>query len=81
MKCIPKDILEKKYDAEILCNCLQRFGGKVRRSDGLPYPIYQMLCGLLRHSRNYQADAANFLHRKDTRFKKLYTVTRVTWPS
>ena len=71
----PRDILEKKYDAEVLCNCLQRFVGEVRRSDGLPYPpktLYQMLCGLLRHSRNYQADAAIFLDRKDTRFRKLH---------
>ena len=29
----PKDILEKKYDAEILCNCLQKFFGEVRRSE------------------------------------------------
>jgi len=55
-------------------NCLQRFVGEVR-SDGLSFPpktIYQMLCGLLRHSRNYQADATNLLDRKDTRFKKLH---------
>lgn len=65
----PRDVLEKKCDPDVLCNCLQRFVGEVRRSDGTPYPpkmLYQMLCGLLRHSRNHQVDAPNFLDTKDT---------------
>ena len=80
----PHDILERAYDADILCGCLQRFVSEARRSDGSPYPprtIYQILCGLLRYIRNLQIDPPNFLDRTDTKFKKLHNTCDVIFRS
>lgn len=57
-------------------SCLQRFVSKARRVNETSYPpktLYQILCGLLRHSREHQSNPPNFLDRKDARFKKLYS--------
>lgn len=40
-----------------------------------------MLCGILRHSKEYQPDPSNFLDRKDSRFKKLYSTCDVVFRS
>ena len=58
-----------------MCSSLQLFILEARRIDGTKYPaktLYAILCGLLRHSREVQADHVNFLDRKDNRFKKLH---------
>ena len=71
----PLDLMEKEYDPSVISECLQRFVSEARRADGTNYPpktIYQMLCGLLCYSRENQSDPANFLDRKDSRFKKLH---------
>ena len=71
----PSDLFDKPYPIDIMSSCLQRFVSEARRVDGTPYPpktLYQILCGLLRHSRERQSDALNFLDRKDARFKKLH---------
>ena len=76
----PLDLLEKAYDPSIICECLQRFVSEARRANGTNYPpktIYQILCGLLRHSRENQSDPSNFLDRKDSRFKKLHSTCDV----
>lgn len=76
----PSDILEKPYDCDLVCNCLQRFVSEARRADGTEYPpktLYQMLCGMLRHSKECQPDPPNFLDRKDVRFKKLHSTCDV----
>ena len=76
----PLDLLEKEYDPSVISECLQRFVSEARRADGTNYPpktIYQMLCGLLRYSRENQSDPANFLDRKDSRFKKLHATCDV----
>ena len=39
-KIYPDDILERAYDADILCGCLQRFVSEARRSDGSPLKIF-----------------------------------------
>ena len=46
----PTDLFEKKYNTEIICDCLQHFVSEARRADGIEYPhktLYQLLCGLL----------------------------------
>ena len=73
----PDDLLmrEEVYDCDTISGCLQRFVSEARRVDGTPYPpktLYQILCGLLRYSKEHQTDPPNFLDRKDTRFKKLH---------
>ena len=76
----PLDLLEKAYGHSIICECLQRFVSEARRADGTNYPpktIYQILCGLLRYSRENHSDPINFLDRKDTRFKKLHATCDV----
>ena len=76
----PIDLLEKSYDAEVICDCLQRFVTEARQADGTEYPpksLYQLLCGLLRYARQEKPDALNFLDRKDSRFKKLHTTCDV----
>ena len=48
---------------------------EVRREDNTRYhpkTIYQLLSGLLRHSRDVQFMPANFLDRGDTHFKPLH---------
>ena len=63
------------YDCDIISSCLQRFVFEAKRVDGtsyLPKTLYQILCGLLRHSKEVQKDPPNFLDRKDARFKKLH---------
>ena len=68
------DILQKAYPPEILSSCLQRFVSEAKRTDGTSYPpktLYQMLCGLLRYTKECQPDPPNFLDRNDARFKKL----------
>ena len=70
----PRDLLDKPYSPEEICDCLQRFVAEARRGDGTPYPartFYQILCGLSWHSREIQPKPPNFLDRKDARFKKL----------
>ena len=71
----PVDLFDKIYPPDVICNILQKFVTEARRDDGSPYPpktLYQLLCGLLRHSRGVQEDPPNFLDRKDVRFKKLH---------
>ena len=71
----PLDLFDKPYPPGVLCRCLQLFVLEVRRTDGTKYPaksLYQLLCGLLRHSRRVQADPVNFLDRDDPRFKRLH---------
>ena len=80
----PSDILEKPYDCDLVCSCLQRFVSEARRADGTEYSpktIYQMLCGMLRHSKESQLDPLNFLDRKDARFKKLHSICNVVFRS
>ena len=76
----PLDLLEKEYDPSVISECLQRFVSEARRADENNYPpktIYQMLCGLLRYSRENQSDPVNFLDRKVSRFKKLNAICNV----
>ena len=64
----PIDLLDNPYPCNVLCECLQRFVSEARREDGCEYPpktLYQLLCGLLRHTRSVQCDPPNFLDRKD----------------
>ena len=71
----PSDLFDKPYPIDTTISCLQRFVSEARRVDGTSYPpktLYQILCGLLRHSREHQSDPPNFLDRKDVRFKKLH---------
>ncbi len=71
----PFDLFDKTYPPDVICNALQKFVTEARREDGSPYPpktLYQLLCGLLRHSRGVQEDPPNFLDRNDVRFKKLH---------
>ena len=80
----PSDILEKSYDCDILCNCLQHFVSEASRADGTEYPhktLYQILCGILRHFKEYQPDPPSFLDRKDTCFKKLHSTCDVVFRS
>ena len=37
-----------------------------------PSTLYQMLCGLLRHSKDCQLDPPNFLNRQDANFNELH---------
>ena len=72
------------YDCDIISSCLQRFVSKARRVDSTSYPpktLYQILCGLLRHSKEHQRDPPNFLDRKDMRFKKLHGTCDVIFRS
>ena len=58
----------------MLSSCLQRFVSEAKRTDGTSYPpktLYQMLCGLLRYTKECRPDPPNFLDRNDARFKKL----------
>ncbi|MCG8623493.1 MAG: hypothetical protein MJE68_16060, partial [Proteobacteria bacterium] len=62
----PVDLLDKEYPPAVMCSSLQRFILEARRTDGTKYPtktLYAILCGLLRHSREVQADPVNFLDR------------------
>ena len=71
----PIDLFNKTCPPDIICNVLQKFVTEARREDGSPYPpktLYQLLCGLLRHSRGMQENPPNFLDQKDVRFKKLH---------
>jgi hypothetical protein len=71
----PEDLLDKEYPPSVMCNVVQKFITEARREDGSSYPpktLYQLLCGLLRHSRNVQENPPNFLDRQDVRFKKLH---------
>lgn len=71
----PEDLLDKEYPPSVMCNVLQKFITEARREDGSSYPpktLYQLLCGLLRRSRNVQENPPNFLDRQDVRFKKLH---------
>ena len=71
----PLDLLDKEYSCDTLCNHLKRFVAEARRGDGTPYrpkTLYQILCGLLCHSREVQPNVPNFLDRKDLRFKSLH---------
>jgi len=80
----PIDLLNKPYPCDILCECLQQFVSEARREDGREYPprtLYQLLCGLLRHTRNVQRDPPNFLDRKDVRFKNLHGTCDVVFRS
>ena len=57
----PVDILQKPY-ATVVCECLQQFVSEAKRMDGmqyLPKTIYQMLCGLLRYTREFQPNPLN----------------------
>ena len=68
------DLFNKPCPIDVMNICLQRFISEARRVDGMPYPpktLYQILCGLLRYSRERQSNPPNFLDRKDTQFKKL----------
>ena len=65
--------LLKEYPPAVVCSSLQRFILEARRTDGTKYPaktLYAIPCGLLRHSREVQADPLNFLDRKGSRLKK-----------
>ena len=53
---------------------LSRFIVEVRRTDGKPHPassISNLLAGLYRHCREYNADCPNFMNRKDPAFRDL----------
>ena len=80
----PIDLLEKSYDAEVICDCLHHFVTEARRADGTEYPpksLYQLLCGLLRYARQEKSNTLNFSDRKDSRFKKLHVTCDVTFRS
>ena len=50
---------EEVHDCDTISGCLQRFVSEARQVDGIPYPpktLYQIVCGLLRYSREHQAD-------------------------
>ena len=69
----PSDLFESP-SAEKLNYWMSRFVVESRRSDGNPYPsstIYQLLAGLLRHSRLKSKDCPNFLDKSDSRFSEL----------
>ena len=73
----PVDLFNETYPPDVICTVLQKFVTKARREDGSPYPyplktLYQLLCGLLRHSHDVQEDSPNFLDLRDVRFKKLH---------
>ena len=72
----PIDLLEKSYDAEMICDCLQHFITEARRADGTEYPpksLYQLLCGLLRYARQEKPDALIFLWQLKTEMKQGWT--------
>ena len=80
----PIDLLDKLYPCNVLCECLQRFVSEARRADECEYPpktLYQLLCGLLRHTRSAQHDPLNFLDGKDVRFKNLHGTCDVVFHS
>ena len=71
----PSDLFDKPYPIDTMISCLQRFVSEARRVNGTPYPpktLYQILCSLLRHSREHQSNPPNFLDRKDVQLKKLH---------
>ena len=70
----PADLLDKPYSTQTISECLQRFVAEARRADGTCYPprtLFQLLSGLLRHSREVQSNPPNFLDRNDTRLSIL----------
>ena len=79
----PFDLFDKTSPPDVICNTSQKFVTEARREDGSPYPpktLYQLLCGLLRHSHGVQEDPPNFLDQNDARFKKLHgTCDCVFW--
>ena len=65
----PVYLFDKPLSVQIICSCLQRFVLEARREDGTQYPpktIYQLLSGLLQHTREVQFFPANFLDQGDT---------------
>ena len=57
---------------------------KLGEKTGCEYPpktLYQLLCGLLRHTRSVQRDPPNFLDRKDVKFKNLHGTCDVVFRS
>ena len=78
----PRDMFDKPYSVEMISSCLQRFVAEAKRADGTPYPprtLFQLLSGLLRHSKQTQANPPNFLDRKDFRFKQLHGACDATF--
>ena len=66
----------------MISDCLQQFVAEARRADGTCYPprtIFQLLTGLLRHSREVQSNPPNFLDRTDTHFKELHGACDATF--
>ena len=56
----PSDLFDKPYPIDTMSSFLQRFVSEARRVDGIPYSpetLYQILCGLLRHSREHHSDS------------------------
>ena len=78
----PTDLFSKPYSIQMISDCFQQFVAEARRADGtcyLPRTIFQLLTGLLRHSRKVQSNAPNFLDRTDTRFKELHGACDATF--
>ena len=70
----PDDLLQST-DPELLCNWLSQFVAEPRTTQGKPYPpstLYQLLAGLLRHMRDQNSEAPDFLDKGDLRFKPLH---------
>ena len=58
-----------------LNNQLSKFVVETRKSNGEHYPpatLDQLLCGILRHMRNQNLAAPNFVDKKDSRFRRLH---------
>ena len=58
LEVFPSDLFDKPYPVDTMISCLQRFVSEARRVDGMPYPpktLFQILCSLLRHSREHQS--------------------------
>ena len=78
----PADLLDKPYSTQIISECLQRFVAEDRRANGTCYPLrtlFQLLSGLLQHSREIQPNPPNFLDQSDTHFKELYGASDATF--
>lgn len=76
---IPCDLLEQTHasSVEALVHWFSLFLAEVRSRDGKPYTpvsLQGLLFGLLRHMRQRNPQAPNFMDKKDQRFRDLHSV-------
>lgn len=73
---VPHDLFIKG-DSDEVCHWLSFYVTETRTCKGELYPpksLYQLLTGLLRHSRSLNVNAPNFLNKSDPTFKSFYAV-------